>query len=265
MVVLEATGGMQIHLVAELASAGVAVAVVNPRQVRDFARATGKLAKTDALDAHVLAHFAEALQPESRPLPDATVRELGALVARRRQLVEMITAEKNRCRTATKRLQAQLQEHIRWLEARLKEMDQDLNDTIGSSPLWLEQDRLLRSVPGVGPVLWMTLLSGLPELGTLNRGQIAALAGVAPFNGDSGSFRGQRRVWGGRKGVRAAMCMAALRATRYNPALKAFYQRLCNAGKQKKVAPTACMRKLLTILNAMVRDRRHWDQTIATS
>ena len=259
LVVLEATGGFQYHLVAGLATEGIPVAVVNPRQVRDFARATGKLAKTDALDAHVLAHFAEALQPEPRPLPDATLRELEALVTRRRQLVEMITSEKNRHRSATKRIRPQLQEHIRWLEDRLEELDRDLSDTIRSSPIWREQDQLLRSVPGVGPVLSATLLTGLPELGSLSRGQIAALVGVAPFNRDSGSFRGQRRVRGGRKRVRAATYMATLVATRFNPVLRDFYQRLCAAGKPKKVALTACMRKLLTILNAMIRDRRHWN------
>ena len=259
LVVLEAAGGVEMTLAGELAASGLHVAVVNPRQVRNFARATGKLAKTDALDAQVLAHFAEAMRPVSRPLPDSGTRELAALVARRRQLVEMITAEKNRLRTAARRIRPKVEEHIRWLEENLAELDRDLGDFIRSSPIWRDKDELLRSAPGVGPVLSMTLLSGLPELGTLNRGEIAALVGVAPFNRDSGTMRGKRKVWGGRPQVRAALYMAALVATRFNPVLRDFYQRLCMAGKPKKVALTACMRKLLTILNHMVRQNRHWN------
>ena len=259
LVVLEATGGMELAVAGELALAEVPIAVVNPRHVRNFARAAGKLAKTDALDARVLAHFAEAMQPEPRPLPDATTQELKALVARRRQLVEMITAEKNRMRTATRRIRPKVQEHVRWLEEHLEDLDQDLGDFMRSSPMWKDKDELLRSTPGVGPVLSMTLLSGLPELGTLNRGEIAALVGVAPFNRDSGTLRGKRKVWGGRGQVRAALYMAALVATRYNPVLRVFYQRLCAAGKPKKVALTACMRKLLTILNAMVKHHHPWN------
>jgi len=198
LVVLEATGGMELAVAGELALADVPIAVVNPRHVRDFARAAGKLAKTDALDAQVLAHFAEAMQPEPRPLPDATTQELKALVARRRQLVEMITAEKNRMRTATRRIRPKVQEHVRWLEEHLEDLDQDLGDFMRSSPMWKDKDELLRSTPGVGPVLSMTLLSDLPELGALNRGEIAALVGVAPFNRDSGTLRGKRTVWGGR-------------------------------------------------------------------
>ena len=262
LVVMEATGGVEMTLAAELVASGQHVAVVNPRQVRDFARATGKLAKTDALDAHVLAHFAEAVLPASRPLPDAGTRELTALVARRRQLVEMITAEKNRLRTAGPRIRPKVQEHIRWLEDHLADLDRDLGDFIRSSPIWRDKDQLLRSTPGVGPVLSMTLLSNLPELGTLNRGEIAALVGVAPFNRDSGTQRGKRKVWGGRAQVRAALYMAALVATRFNPVLRVFYQRLCAAGKPKKVALTACMRKLLTILNLMVRQNRHWNPSL---
>ena len=265
LVVLEATGGMELAVAGELALADVPIAVVNPRHVRDFARAAGKLAKTDALDAQVLAHFAEAMQPEPRPLPDATTQELKALVARRRQLVEMITAEKNRMRTATRSIRPKVQEHVRWLEEDLQNLDQDLGDFMRSSPMWKDKDELLRSTPGVGPVLSMTLLSDLPELGALNRGEIAALVGVAPFNRDSGTLRGKRTVWGGRSQVRAALYMAALVATRYNPVLRDFYQRLCAAGKPKKVALTACMRKLLTILNVMVRDNRHWNPIVQNS
>ena len=265
LVVLEATGGLELTLTGELAAVGLPVAVVNPRHVRDFARAAGKLAKTDALDAQVLAHFAEAMQPEPRPLPDASAQEFRALVTRRRQLVEMITAEKNRLKTATHRVRPQVQGHIRWLEESLEGLDKDLGDLIRSSPLWRAKEKVLRSTPGVGPVLSMTLLSDLPELGVLNRGEIAALVGVAPFNRDSGTLRGKRKVWGGRGQVRAALYMAALVATRYNPVLREFYQRLCAAGKPKKVALTACMRKLLTILNTMVRDHRHWNPIVQNS
>ncbi len=265
LVVLEATGGMELAVAGELALADVPIAVVNPRHVRDFARAAGKLAKTDALDAQVLAHFAEAMQPEPRPLPDATTQELKALVARRRQLVEMITAEKNRMRTATRSIRPKVQEHVRWLEEDLQNLDQDLGDFMRSSPMWKDKDELLRSTPGVGPVLSMTLLSDLPELGALNRGEIAALVGVAPFNRDSGTLRGKRTVWGGRSQVRAALYMAALVATRYNPVLRDFYQRLCAAGKPKKVALTACMRKLLTILNVMVKHHSHWNPIVQNS
>ncbi len=265
LVVVEATGGLEMAVAAEMAAAGLPVVVANPRKVRAFARATGRLAKTDALDAQALAHYGETLRPQPRALPDAATRELKALVVRRRQLVEMITAERNRLRMATRRVRPRVQEHINWLKENLAELDQDLDDTIRSSPIWKDQDRLLRSVPGVGPVLSLTLLSGLPELGALNRGEIAALVGVAPFNQDSGSLRGKRRVWGGRSSIRAALYMAALVATRCNPAIKDFYLRLCNAGKPKKVALTACMRKLLTILNAMVRDNRPWTPTEANS
>ena len=265
LVVLEATGGMEMALAGELAASKLAVAVVNPRHVRDFARAAGKLAKTDALDAQVLAHFAEAMRPASRPLPDDASQELRALMARRRQLVEMITAEKNRLRTAARRIRPKVQEHIHWLEESLKDLDRDMEDFMRSSPMWRDKDQLLRSTPGVGPVLSMTLLSDLPELGALNRGEIAALVGVAPFNRDSGALRGKRTVWGGRRQVRAVLYMAALVATRYNPVLRDFYQRLCDAGKPKKVALTACMRKLLTILNVMVKHNRHWNPAIQNS
>ena len=242
LVVLEATGGMEMALAGELAGSQLAIAVVNPRQVRDFARAAGKLAKTDALDAHALAHFAQAMRPASRPLPDPDAQELRALVARRRQLVEMITAEKNRFKSATKRIRPNLQEHIRWLEENLEGMDQDLGDFIRSSPMWKDKDRLLRSAPGVGPVLSMTLLSALPELGSLNRGEIAALVGVAPFNRDSGALRGKRKVWGGRSQVRAALYMATLVATRYNPVLRSLSTSVCAmpANPRKWPLPPAC-------------------------
>ncbi len=265
LVVLEATGGMEMVLAGELAASQLAIAVVNPRHVRDFARAAGKLAKTDALDAQVLAHFAEAMRPASRPLPDDASQELRALMARRRQLVEMITAEKNRFRTAASRIRPKVREHIRWLEESLKDLDRDMGDFMRSSPMWRDKDQLLRSTPGVGPVVSMTLLSDLPELGALNRGEIAALVGVAPFNRDSGALRGKRTVWGGRRQVRAALYMATLVATRYNPVLRDFYQRLCEAGKPKKVALTACMRKLLTILNVMVKHNRHWNPATQNS
>jgi|TARA_Y100000310_G_scaffold121569_1_gene120335 transposase len=264
LVVLEATGGMELALTGELAAAGLPVVVVNPRQVRDFAKATGKLAKTDTIDAHVLAHFAGAVQPALRPLPDASAQELRTLLARRRQLVEMLTAEKNRLRAATRRIRPQIQEHIHWLQRQLEDMDEDLGRTLRESPVWREKEDLLRSVPGVGPVLSLTLLADLPELGTLGRRQIAALVGVAPLNRDSGTLRGKRTVWGGRAHVRASLYMATLVATRFNPVISAFYQRLCSTGKAKKVALTACMRKLLTILNAMIKHHRLWSPVTQT-
>ena len=258
LVVLEATGGLELPVVVELAAVGVEVVVINPRQVRDFARATGKLAKTDALDAQVLARFGEAVKPPVRPLPDATLRELRALTTRRHQLTQMLTAEGNRLRAAPQRVQPQIKEHILWLKRQIKDLDKDLRNSIRSSPLWRAQENLLRSAPGIGPVVSSVLLAQLPELGVLNRSQISALVGVAPLNRDSGTLRGKRKVWGGRASVRAALYMAALVATRYNPVIKAFYQRLLQAGKPKKVALTACMRKLLTILNVMMRDQRPW-------
>jgi len=254
LVVLEATAGMEMPVVAALAAAGLPVVAVNPRNAREFARATGRLAKTDVIDAHVLAQFGEALKPPLRPLPDAATQELNALVTRRHQLVEMLTAEKNRLGQAlAKAVRAGIREHIRWLEKRLADIDRDLADAIGRTPVWREKDELLRSVQGVGPVLSTTLLAGLPELGSLGRKQIAALVGVAPLNRDSGRYRGKRMVWGGRARVREALYMGTLVATRFNPVIRTFYQRLLEAGKPKKVALTACMRKLLTILNAMAR------------
>jgi transposase len=266
LVVLEATGGLEAPLVAALVAAGVPVVQVNPRQVRDFARATGRLAKTDALDAQVLARFGATVRPPVRALPDEDARALEALLTRRRQLVEMLTAEKNRLGAALatgapSRVRTQLREHIRWLEARVARSDGDLRDHLRSSPVWRAKDDLLRSVPGVGPVVSATLLATLPELGTLGRKQLAALVGVAPHNRDSGAFRGRRVVWGGRSATRAALYMATLVASRYNPVIRATYARLVAAGKPKKVALVACMRKLLTILNAILRDTTPWHPT----
>ena len=244
-------------------TAGLPVVVVNPRQVRDFAKATGTLAKTDALDAAVLAHFAAAVRPTPRPLPDAATQSLAALVTRRRQLVEMLTAERNRLGSAPRVLRAEIQAHITWLKRRLGRLDADLHQAIRTSPAWRVQDDLLQSVPGVGPVLAVTLLASLPELGTLNRKAIAALVGVAPLNRDSGTRQGRRMVWGGRAAVRAVLYMGTLVAVRHNPVLRAFYQRLRAVGKLPKVALTACMRKLLTILNAMLKQQTRWNPSHA--
>jgi transposase len=263
LVVVEATGGFEQPLGAALATAGVPIVVVNPRQVRDFAKATGQLAKTDALDAAVLAHFAEAVRPTPRPLPDAATQELRALLLRRRQLVDMLTAERTRHPQAPAVIQAAIQEHITWLEQQIARHDQELGDRLQASPVWRVQDDLLRSVPGVGPVLTRTLRAQVPELGTLNRRKIAAVVGVAPFNRDSGTLRGKRTIWGGRAPVRAVLYMATLVATRHNPVIRAFYTRLLAAGKTKKVALTACMRKLLTILNAMVKSQTPWQPQLA--
>jgi len=262
LVLCEATGGLERPLASVLAAAGIPLAIVNPRQVRDFAQARGLLAKTDALDAAVLAHFADALRPVPRPVPDATTQTLAALVTRRRQLVEMCTAEENRLGSAPPALRAGLQAHIRWLRRQLAALDTDLDTTIRSHPGWRVQDDRLRSAPGVGPILSATLLGGLPELGTLSRGGSAALVGVAPWARDSGRHRGTRRCWGGRADVRAVLYMATLAAVRCNPVLRAFYQRLLAAGKLKKVA-VACMRKLLPILNAMVKTQTPWTPRLA--
>jgi transposase len=258
LVVLEATGGLELPVAAALGAAGLAVAIVNPRQVRDFARATGRLAKTDALDARVLALFGERVRPEPRPLPDATAAALGALVARRRQLVEMRTAERNRLGTAPPEVRAGIAEHLRWLDAQIAAVDRDRDRAIRGSPAWRAKDDLLRGVPGVGPVVSATLLAGLPELGRLGPRPLAALVGVAPLNRDSGRRRGTRACWGGRAAIRAALYMGTLAATRSNPAIRAYYRRLLARGKPKKVALTACMRKLLTILNAMARQQTPW-------
>lgn len=256
LVVLEATGGFESALVAGFLAASLPVVVVNPRQVRDFARAKGRLAKTDKIDAQVLADFGEAVRPEIRPLPGTALQALSGLLRRRQQIVEMLTAERNRTLLATPAVRKDINAHVDWLEGRLKDLDRELGQTIRSTPAWREKDALLQGVKGVGRVLSTTLLAELPELGALNRKQIAALVGVAPLNRDSGQFRGKRKVWGGRPHVRAVLYMAALSASRHNLPIKELHQRLIAAGKPKKVALTACMRKLLIILNGLVRDGR---------
>ena len=264
LVVLEATGGHETPAVAALAEAGLPVVVANPRQVRDFGRATGQLAKTDRIDARVLALFAERVRPEVRALRDEKTQELTALLARRRQLIEMMVAEKNRLKMAPKRVAKGIRQHIEWLKRQLKAVDSDLERQIKESPVWRAKEDLLRSVPGIGPVVSRTLIGELPELGHLDRRAIAALAGVAPLNRDSGTLRGKRMVWGGRRSVRVALYMAALTASQRNPVIREFYARLRERGKPAKVALTACVRKLLVILNAMVRDGAPWDpETLA--
>jgi transposase len=265
LVVLEATGGYELPVVAALATAGVPVAVVNPRQVREFARGIGQLAKTDALDAAVLARFAEVVHPTPRPLPEAQAQELSALLARRRQVLAMLIAERQRLATALLAVRPHISRHVCFLEAELSDLDRQLRDAVQASPLWRAQEDLLRSTPGIGPTTALALLAEVPELGQLNRKKIAALVGVAPFPCDSGKLRGRRIVWGGRARVRTALYMATLVATRHNPVIRAFYQRLCAAGKPKKVALVACMRKLLTILNAMVRHRTPWCASVAAA
>jgi transposase len=263
LIVLEATGGLEGPLVGAVAAAGLPVVVVNPRQVRDFAKATGRLAKTDTLDAAVLAHFAAAVQPAVRPLPDAATQGLAAVVTRRRQLVDMLTAERNRLSCAPLGLRKELQAHIRWLERRIAGLDTELEHAIRTSPVWRAQEARLRSVPGIGPIVARTLLAQLPELGTLAPKPLAALVGVAPLNRDSGLFRGRRKVGAGRAAVRAVLDMGTLAAVRFNPVLRPFYQRLRAAGKLPKVALTACMHKLLTILNALLKHQRRWDPAYA--
>jgi len=264
LIVLEASGGYEAPIVAACAGAGLPVAVVNPRQVRAFAHAIGQAAKTDAIDAQLLALFAARVAPTPRPLPDADTQALAALIARRRQLLEMLGAERQRLAHATTaRIRRDLTAHIRWLEHRLRDTDQHLQRTIEASPVWRAKEDLLRSVPGIGPITARTLLADFPELGSLPRRQAAALAGVAPFNRDSGRWRGYRRIGGGRATVRAALYMAALLASRHNPTLRAFYQHLRTAGKPAKVALVAVMRKLVTILNAILCHDRPWVPTPA--
>jgi transposase len=266
LVVLEATGGYERAVVAALAAAAVPLVVANPRQIRDFARATGQLAKTDRIDADTLALFAERVRPDPRPLADDATRALDAVLTRRRQVLEMLNAERNRLTHALPAIRRDLNQHIRWLERRLRDVDRDLDQMIQSSPVWRAKENLLRSAPGVGPVVSRTLIGDLPELGTLNRKQIAALVGVAPLARDSGTLKGKRLVYGGRAPVRAALYMAALVASRRNPVIRRFYQRLVAAGKPPKLALTACMRKLLTILNAMVKSETTWKSSpIATA
>ena len=262
LIVLEATGGWQGALVAALAVAKLPVAVVNPRQIRDFAKATGQLAKTDALDAGVIAHFAEAVHPTPRPLPDETTQQLDALLQRRRQLLEMLVAERQRMALAHPTVRDSLLRHIDDLQRLIEEADADISGRIRSSPAWRETDDLLQSTPGVGPVLSATLQAALPELGVLNQREIAKLVGVAPLNDDSGQRSGARHVRGGRAEVRAVLYMATLTATRCNPVIHAFYHRLLARGKVQKVAITAAMRKFLTILNAMMKTRTPWNAKV---
>lgn len=259
LIVLEATGGLEIPVAAALGRAGLPVVIVNPRQVRDFARATGQLAKTDKIDALVLALFGERVRPQVRPLPDETAQAFDALLARRRQLVSMLTQEKTRLQQASSQeVRRGIERHIRWLEREIQDVETGLSDGVKKSPLWKAKDNLLRSVPGVGGVMSFTALARIPELGRLTRKQIAALIGVAPLAADSGTIRGKRLVWGGRADVRQPLYMATLAACRSNPVIRAFYHRLITRGKPPKVAIVACMRKLLTILNAMLRDNAPW-------
>ena len=263
LMVVEATGGMELPVTLALAAAGLPGAVVNPRHTRDFAKATGQLAKTDALDARVLAHFAEAVRPVPRLLPEAQAQALSALLGRRRQLIEMLTAEKNRLSAAPVGLRPRIQAHLHWLEHALRDVDTDVARRSRTSPVWRVKDHLRQRVPGVGPVLSQTLVAQLPELGTLTRQRIAALGGVAPFNRDRGPRRGNRTVWGGRAHVRTIVDMGTLVAVRVHPVLTTLYARLRAAGKAAKVALTACMRKLLAILNAMLKHQTPWQENYA--
>jgi transposase len=263
LIVLEATGGYEADVATALALAGLPVAVVNPRQVRDFAKSLGKLAKTDRLDAEVLARFAQAIRPEARYLPDPQARELQALVSRRKQVIEIRVSEKNRLSTAHAKVKPSIEKVIEFLTQELEQLDDDIRDQIRRSDVWREKDDLLQSVPGVGKVLSTTLLADMPELGQLNRKQIAALAGLAPYNCDSGLMKGKRTIWGGRAPVRNALYMAALSASRFNPVIRRFFQHLIKQGKAFKVAITACMRKLLTILNAILRSMQKWQPNLA--
>ena len=263
LVVVEATGGYEFEAVVAMSHAGIPVAAVNPRQVRDFAKGVGRLAKTDAIDAAVIAHFGEVVRPTPKPLPDEAAQALTALLTRRQQLTEMLTAEKLRLAQVHRSMRKSLEKHIAYLKAELKDTDRELKDLIRKSPVWREKDDLLQSVPGVGPVTSAILVARLPELGLLDRKKIASLVGVAPMNRDSGTMRGQRVICGGRADVRAPLYMATLVAVKHNALLKAFYERLVAAGKPKKLALTACMRKLLTILNAMAKAGTPWNPALA--
>lgn len=264
VVVMEATAGYEVPVAVACAAAGLPVAVVNPRQIRAFAQAIGRTAKTDPIDAEVIALFGARIQPEPRALPDAQTQALAALVTRRRQLLEMLQAERQRLEQATTTaVRRDLRQHVRWLERRVTDVDDDMQKRIQESPAWRAKEDLLRSVPGIGPAVSRTLIAELPELGQLDRRTIAALVGVAPLNRDSGRFRGKRMIWGGRASVRQTLYMAALVASRYNAPLRTFYQRLQAAGKPKKLALVAVMRKLLTVLNAMVKHNKEWQPTAA--
>ncbi len=264
-VIIEATGGYEQAVAFDLHDRGLKVSVINPRQGRDFAKATGRLAKTDAIDAQMLAHFGEALKPEATVFASQTEQELQALISRRRQLVEMLSAEKNRVSIAKRRVLPDVEAHIDWLQDRIKQLDREIQTLSQSEVQWRSRLALLQSVPGIGPVISTTLLASLPELGTVSDKRISALVGVAPLNRDSGNARGKRWIWGGRASVRAVLYMGALVAVRHNPILKAFYDRLLAQGKAKKVALTACMHKLLRILNAIVRDQKPWNVTSVES
>lgn len=259
LVLLEATGGLELPVAIALVEAGLPVTIINPRQVRDFAKSTGKLAKTDALDAKVIAHFADAVRPEVRPLKDSQTQELSDLITRRNQLMEMLVSEKNRLSCSVKTAAKSLRDHIKWLEKRVQEIDSQIGRMMQNNAKWKEKNGILRSAPGVGPLLSAALLGYMPELGTIDRKEIAVLAGLAPFNRDSGGKRGKRSIWGGRRRVRKILYMGTLTATRCNPVIKDFYQRLTNAGKGHKVAITACMRKLLVILNTMLKNKTKWE------
>jgi transposase len=258
IIVLEGTGGLETLAAAAMAAAGLPVVVVNPRQTRDFARATGQLAKTDRLDARVLASFGERIRPSIRPLHDEDTRQLRAWVTRRRQLIGMITAEKNRRSRARGSVRDHIDSHIAWLVNEQHTIEKQMRETIERSPAWMEQTHLLRSVPGIGPVAALTLLAELPELGQLTHRQIASLVGLAPYNHDSGRHRGRRRIRGGRTSVRQALYMAALAGIRHNPVVKTFHRRLRDSGKAPKTVITACAHKLLTILNAMIKTQTPW-------
>lgn len=265
LIVMEATGGLERRALAALLAKGLPAVAVNPRQVRDFAKAKGILAKTDNLDAHVLAMFADTIRPKVRPAGDPETKELEAVMVRRRQVVDMLTAEKNRLSAdpPSKRVARAIRLSIRHLEKALEDIDIDINSSIGNSPAWREKDELLQSVSGVGPILSRTLVAQLPELGTINRKQVAALVGVAPLNCDSGKRQGRRIIWGGRAAIRAVLYMATLAAVRFNPVISVFYARMVRAGKKQKVAMVACMHKLLVILNAMVRSNSPWKNEIS--
>ena len=262
LIVLEATGGYEMAAVNALGCKGLPVVVVNARQVRDFAKSTGRLAKTDRIDAQVIAHFAQAVHPPLRPLKDEQTQRLDALNTRRRQIIKMITAEQNRLHQAPKWTAKTIKSHISWLNRELKKIDKDISNLIKGSPIWREKDAVLQSFKGVGPITSSKLLASLPELGTLSSRKISALVGLAPLNRDSGKFRGTRGTWGGRRDVRSSLYMAALSASRSNPVIKDFYMRLTQAGKPHKVAITACMRKMLVILNSMIKNMTAWQEPV---